>query len=221
MYQDRFIRAWEHAGGDAQAAAQVYAELGRRYAAPGRHYHSPRHIHQCLRQLDAAWEEIANPFWVELALWFHDAIYDTKAKDNEARSADLFLSYAGDMPCRSRQAVSRLIMATVHPNEPVCPDEQAIVDIDLMSFALPWPEFLRDSRDVRAEFDHMAHEDFVAGQCNFLRLLLARKQFYLTPYFHQHFEHKARANLERYLTLMDPGQYTPLVPLAPLAASAG
>ena len=85
-------------------------------------------------------------------------------------------------------------MATLHPNEPQCEDQQAIVDIDLSSFGLPWPEFLRDSRDVRAEFPHLSHDVFLAGQGGFLKCLVEREQFYLTPYFHDRFEQQARDN---------------------------
>ena len=105
LEEQRFTQVWQRAGGNSPNAAQVFAELCSRYSAPGRHYHTPRHICQCLSQLDGARDEIAHADFVEIALWFHDVIYDPKAKDNEDRSARLFLSLATDIPCAARQAI--------------------------------------------------------------------------------------------------------------------
>ena len=203
MEEQRFIALWQRLRGGPGTAAQVFSELSVRYAAPGRYYHSPRHITHCLKQLDAAREEISKPDQVELALWFHDAVYLPKAGDNEHRSAQLFLDMACDLPGCIRQSVSDLILATVHPNEPQHPDHQAVVDIDLSSFGQSWNEFLRDSRDVRAEFSHLSHDSFLSGQGAFLKCLLSRKRFFLTPYFYQRLESQARNNIRRYMSLME------------------
>lgn len=199
------MRVWQRAGGTASNAGQVFAELQARYSAAGRYYHTPRHICQCLRQLDHARDGIPRPDYVEIALWFHDAIYDPKARDNEDRSAHLFLSMSSDLACGARQAIASLIMATVHPSEPSCRDQRYMVDIDLSSFGLTWAEFLRDSRDVRAEFPHLSNDLFLIGQSSFLRGLTGRENFYLTSFFRERLEDQARDNIRRYLGIMEDG----------------
>ena len=58
-----------------------------RYAEPHRRYHSQQHLHECLVHLRPALHLTEHPGEVEIALWFHDAIYELKAQDNEAQSA--------------------------------------------------------------------------------------------------------------------------------------
>jgi predicted metal-dependent HD superfamily phosphohydrolase len=49
---------------------------------------------------------------VALALWFHDAVYDPQAKDNELKSAELFEQYlAQDLSFDIVQKIKRWILA--------------------------------------------------------------------------------------------------------------
>ena len=66
---------------------ETYERLVAAYSEPHRHYHTMRHVAACLRELDSAADLASDAREVELALWFHDAIYSTTAGDNEARSA--------------------------------------------------------------------------------------------------------------------------------------
>ena len=54
-----------------------------------RAYHTLRHIEACLAWMRDAPLEDDDRIAAEFAIWFHDAVYDTRASDNEERSADL------------------------------------------------------------------------------------------------------------------------------------
>src|SRR5687767_15395590 len=60
-----------------------------RYSEPHRAYHNIRHIEECFHALAPAAHLAERLAEVHLALWFHDAIYDPRGKDNEQASADL------------------------------------------------------------------------------------------------------------------------------------
>src|SRR5262249_29032264 len=64
-------------------------ELVRAYAAPERHYHNLTHIEAMLDLMRRHEDALSDPQSVEVAISFHDAIYDTGRHDNEEKSADL------------------------------------------------------------------------------------------------------------------------------------
>ena len=112
-------RAWAALG--QQAPDGLMQRLLAAWAEPQRHYHSQQHLHECLALLEPALDLAQHPGEVELALWFHDAIYDPTRNDNEAESARLAedrLAAMGE-PADFITEVSRLILLTAgHTVEP-------------------------------------------------------------------------------------------------------
>lgn len=91
--RSRFEHTWRKiAGGDPR---EVWPRLDAGYADLARAYHNWTHVAAMLDGLNSVrtLEEFAEADFeaVELAIWFHDAIYDARAKDNEERSARLLL----------------------------------------------------------------------------------------------------------------------------------
>lgn len=181
-------------------AGELYRTLADRYSEPQRSYHTLAHIHHCLEQFDTARHLADDPDGLELAIWFHDAVFDPGADDNEARSARLFDSLLGPHLPRERAAhIHRLIRDTEHPCEPEHNDGRLMVDIDLSSFGLPWDEFMRDTRANFAECGHQPGPQLVAGKCRFLNDLLSRSSIYLTRHFRERLEAQARSNIKRHM----------------------
>lgn len=195
----RFVALWVRCLDSSElAGATVLTRLVNLYAEPHRHYHTLGHIQHCLREFDQAAALMNDPDAVELALWFHDAIYVSGAQDNERRSADLFQECSdGRLDTVFQQRIDDLIMATTHRELPRQWDEQFIVDIDLSSFGLPWEAFMRDGLRIRAEFAKVADDDYYPGHLRFLQGLCNRPSFFFTDCFRQRYEHTARENIRR------------------------
>lgn len=66
----------------------VFARLTTAYSEPVRHYHTLAHITDSLYEFDRLIGLAEAPHEIEMAIWFHDAVYDPKAHDNEERSAE-------------------------------------------------------------------------------------------------------------------------------------
>ena len=201
MVESRFVALWNRCFADAEGEgpATIYVDLVRRYSEPHRRYHTCDHIAHCLKQFDLAADLMDNCDAVEMGLWFHDAIYEPGAADNELESAQLFEEITNDQQSLLKQSVYDLIMVTKHPEHPKCLDEKFMVDIDLSSFALPWGVFIQDSQAVREEFSHLPDERFFAGHLKFLNSLVRRPTFFFTDFFQTRYEAIARKNIARYM----------------------
>jgi len=194
----RWLALWGRLGakGDGE---KVYADLVARYAEPQRAYHTLAHVAECLTTLDGARHLAVYPDEVELAAWFHDAIYDPHREDNEAQSAELARRTALDADVRraSAKRVYHLILATRHRALPTDPDQQLLVDVDLAGLALPWDEFEANGRRIRQEYAHVPEPAFRAARAAALGRFLRRPHIYATAFFRERCEARARANLTR------------------------
>lgn len=200
MIQRRWTTLWQHLGAQGNAQ-EVYNDLVARYSEPHRAYHTLEHIGHCFDELEQVRHLAANPDAVELALWYHDAIYDTKAKDNEERSAALVVEMviSASLPDNLGQSVANLIIATKHLAIPIDPDVQLLVDIDLSILGQSEDKFDEYERQVRKEYDWVSEDAFVAGRSAILKSFLDRTNIYATQFFRNKYEAQARRNITRSL----------------------
>ncbi|HWE98064.1 MAG TPA: pantetheine-phosphate adenylyltransferase [Tepidisphaeraceae bacterium] len=175
------------------------------YESPGRHYHNLHHIVQCLQELDSARGLATAPDAMELAIWFHDAVYDPERHDNEVRSADLAAQALADagVPAATTARVVGLIKATTHRATPLDDDERLLVDIDLSILGRPWEEFDAYEKAIRAEYAHVPDDAFRHGRTAVLRRFLARPNLFSTAAFRSRFEAPARQNLGRAISRLE------------------
>jgi len=189
-------RAWQTLGLPAPAA--LLPRLLACYAEPRRHYHTAQHLGECLTHLERVWAQAERPGEIALALWFHDAIYDVHAPDNEAQSAAWArraLQEAG-APDDVAGRVHALVMATRHDAPPQGGDARLLVDIDLAILGAAPERFAEYEQQIRAEYAHVPAAVFNARRRALLADFLARQPLYLTPHFHAELEAQARANLQ-------------------------
>jgi predicted metal-dependent HD superfamily phosphohydrolase len=136
---------------------------------------------------------------IEFALWFHDAVYDTKAKDNEERSAALARDVirSASLSGSFGDLVTRLIVATKHATPPVARSEQLVVDIDLSILGQSHRKFDEYERRIRAEYSWVPAPGFATGRLAILSSIQSRPRIYSTDLFHGKYERSARENLAR------------------------
>ncbi|WP_297770202.1 N-methyl-D-aspartate receptor NMDAR2C subunit [uncultured Alcanivorax sp.] len=179
----------------------TWQQLVNHYSEPHRHYHTLDHVAACLGWLDHYRHLAADPLSLELALWAHDVIYDPRASDNEARSADWFAQhFAGSyLTDQQRARVHELILATIHPHPPTDPDMALLQDIDLSILGADAELYDRYEGWIRKEYDFVPEAAFRKGRSAVLESFLDQGVIYHTAELREKLELPARENLCRAL----------------------
>jgi predicted metal-dependent HD superfamily phosphohydrolase len=195
--QDRWQRLWQAAGASG-ASATWYERLTQAYAEPQRHYHNQQHIAECLAEFDGARHLARQPDAVELALWFHDAVYDPKASDNEEQSAAMAINCLDRAGLPQLAAtVAELVMATKLHGADSGPDAALIVDVDLSILGQSEARFAEYEAQIRREYGWVPKLVFNSRRKEVLKRFLEREHIYTTEYFANRYEQAARRNLEQ------------------------
>jgi len=199
-----WLRLWRELGAEAVPNG-LYNQLVAAYSESHRHYHTLQHLRACLAHLDAAATLAQHPAEVELALWFHDAVYDPRRADNEERSAEWAWRSILGAGCGEdvAQRVQRLVLATRGHAASDDPDTRLLLDIDLAILGTAPARFDDYEAQIRAEYAHVPEPQFRLRRSEVLAAFLARPRIYLTAAFHDALEHRARDNLRRSLEALE------------------
>ena len=184
----------------------LYDALTAAYDEPHRYYHDRNHLVACLSALEAHAHLADRPEEVALGLWFHDAIYDPRAQNNEARSAG-WARRALTHCNLARPIIDRiehLIFATCHDAAPQTRDEKLMVDIDLQILGQNPVLFGAYESAIRKEYSHVPLQDYRKGRAAVLSSFLARPRIFSTEAFHQRYEEAARRNIQHSLDALEP-----------------
>jgi predicted metal-dependent HD superfamily phosphohydrolase len=183
------------------------------YSGGDRHYHDLRHIKTLLALAEEHAREITDNEAVEAAIWFHDAVYDTRKADNEAQSAKLATQLLAGVAAGERlEFIAAMIQASakhrvpVSMQAPAADDCALFLDMDLAILGGPAEEFAAYEEAVRREYDWVPEKEWLAGRSQVLRSFLARPFIYASPQFQRSHEAAARSNLMQSLTSLEAGR---------------
>ena len=169
------------------------------YLEKHRHYHTVEHINASLKHLDSASSLAEQPNALELALWFHDAIYKPFSAHNERKSSEWAIDFLKGNDCTQEliDCVDQLIMATAHTTQAQTTDEMLIVDIDLAILGSSEKAYDQFEQHVRQEYRHVPAFFYRRKRKKILKSFLKRERIYHHDFFAEQFEDNARLNLAR------------------------
>jgi predicted metal-dependent HD superfamily phosphohydrolase len=195
---DQWRQMWAALGATA-ADETLLRDLITRYSEPHRHYHTMQHLNECFGKLEELRPLAHKSAEIELALWFHDAIYDTRRKDNEEKSAQWAQSsvLAAGLPALVGHRVYELVMVTRHNAVPADVDQQILVDVDLSILGAGPDRFDEYEQQIRQEYSWVPGLIFRRERRKILEDFLKRETIFQTKRFVDAYEMQARANLRR------------------------
>jgi predicted metal-dependent HD superfamily phosphohydrolase len=195
ILRDQWQSTWQKLSLPA-AGDQTFDDICHRYREPHRKYHTVQHLEECFAKLQELQFEAMRIGEVELALWFHDAVYDVFRHDNEEKSAELACSRLQQVRA-SGEIINRvrgLIMATRH-HEPEGVDAQVLVDVDLSILGESPSRFQEYEQQIRGEYRHVPSLLFTHKRKKVLEGFLRRDRIFKTDVFFERYEKQARENL--------------------------
>jgi len=211
--QQRFMALWQRLGVDYTPGLAATADaLIAAYDAPARAYHNKTHLQDVLQKLDWAREvfpqsgdmgtmPVAEQHrlfdTIELALWYHDVVYDAKAKDNETQSRGLLLQDSKKLGLAPTiaAAAGALIDLTADHKKASTLQERIMVDCDLSILGAPADIFRAYDRGIRQEYSHIPAPVYKTARRQVLAGFLDQPQIFKTTAFHDRLETAARENL--------------------------
>lgn len=203
--KDRFLELWSRMNAKGNGDLE-FDRLAAMYSEPTRFYHNLAHVTNCLDELHMARHLVRNPEQIEMAIWYHDAIYDTKAKDSEEQSAELARSVClgASLPTEFASEVRELILATKHNGVPNSIDAKLLVDADLSILGKPGKVFDTYEENIRKEYSWVPEDQFKQGRSTILQMFLNRPSLYTTDLFKRKYESQAIINLKRSIDSLSP-----------------
>lgn len=163
----------------------VFANLCERYSAPNRFYHTLTHVARMLETIDRLRHTVSADTLPALhfAVWFHDAVYETRTNDSEEQSAQFARRSLVEWALSGElvESVERLILATRTHELDISDAAGALfLDADLEILGGKPLEYDRYCDAIRQEFAWVPDESYRAGRSRVLGHFLARPQIYRT-----------------------------------------
>lgn len=200
---DSLLNNWQRSTEQLQLGNcdTTYKKLVRKWNGFGRHYHTLQHLRSCLNELHDLDTDSAVSANLSIALWFHDAIYNTFRFDNEQRSAEWAKRFLTEHGATEHVAnhIFSLIMATRHASTPESSEAALLVDIDLSILGSAESEYELFEANVRKEYWWVPKRRFAAARSKILSAFLQNNSIYYTAHFRSQYEDTARINLQRAL----------------------
>lgn len=196
--------AWAALAGDSEISRTEWSALVAAWSEPHRRYHDLAHLAAVLGLVEALRADAPDPAAVQLAAWYHDAVYDPQRADNEAVSAERARAgLRGLVPDEQVEEVVRLVLLTAgHAPDDGDANGALLCDADLAVLAGPPDAYAAYASAVRTEYGHLSDEEFTGGRIAVLEQLLDLPRLYRLPAVAEEWTPRARANLTAELTLL-------------------
>lgn len=183
------LRTWSV---DPTLADRTFEDVCRQYTGPGRFYHTLDHVENVLAAVERLGSQARNLKAVKLAAWLHDVIYDSRASDNEERSAAYAERLCEQLAIPEGLLVASLIRKTKTHDAGGDADAQVLLDADLAILGAAEPVYRSYAERIRQEYAWVPEADYRRGRRRVLENFLGRPTIF---HFLSRLEDPARRNI--------------------------
>ncbi len=169
------LRAWAV---DPMLADRTFEEIVEYYAGPGRFYHTLDHVRDVLDTVESLGSHARNLNAVKLSAWLHDVIYDSRASDNEERSADYAGRLCEQLSIPEGRIIASLILKTKSHDAGDDADAQVLLDADLAILGASEPVYQSYAQQIRQEYAWVPEADYRQGRRRVLENFLNKPRIF-------------------------------------------
>ncbi len=177
---------------DTNLSDQAFAEIANHYTEPSRYYHNLEHVQSMLNTIESLSASAFRPNEIKLAAWLHDVIYNSKAGDNEERSAEFAEKLCSRLSIPEGRKIASLILKTKSHDAGDDGDAQILLDADLAILGTSSSQYQSYRDKIRREYAWVPDSEYRAARRTILIQFVARPRIY-----HRFidFETQARENI--------------------------
>lgn len=201
---EHWQKLWTRLGCNTDVSG-LYSKLIDAYSQKHRAYHNVNHLEQCLTEFDEIRKLLTSPDEVEMAIWFHDAIYDPTSHSNEADSAAWAVKELQNHGIDEERTskINAFILATKHDGIPGDSDTQFLLDIDLSILGSEYERYQEYEKSIHEEYKWVSEDVFRKKRAEILQTFLDREWIYYTEIFKEKYESRARVNLANAISVLE------------------
>lgn len=184
---------------DNSLIKKLWVEIEESYSTNNRFYHNLTHIRNIISELSLVKEKINDWNTILFSAFYHDIVYDVKSPSNEEDSAEfaqtrlLQISYPSD---KINLCISQILATKGHSLSDNT-DTNYFVDADLSILGKEWKFYSVYCQQVRQEYSIYSDSLYKQGRTKVLESFLSKDRLYMTDYFFQAYEEKARYNIAK------------------------
>jgi len=183
---------------DEVIISKCFDEIILAHEDEGRYYHNLEHLNDLFTELEQASHLIDDFNLVNIAVFYHDIIYNPTANNNEEKSAEFSSNHLKLMGASEQliKSVHEAIIRTKKHSESENNNINLFTDADLSILATKPEDYKNYSQKIRYEYITYPSYLFDKGRIQALKQLMDTGRIFKTEYFYKLYEKQALDNLQ-------------------------
>ena len=190
MLEKNFKQLCHRFSKDKEQIEKLWKEIKSIHTTKERYYHNMKH-------LEYIYNELSNPDSVmEFSIFYHDIIYNVTQEDNEEQSALLCKKRLENINLPSKYILE--ITQLIHETKTHIPSSKRnalFLDADLAILASCPKIYNQYLQNIRKEYVIYSDTIYNTGRKKILKYFLEKERIYMSDYFYELYEDKARNNI--------------------------
>ena len=200
ILQQKWIKLISSFTEEEELITSSWQLIEKHYTQKNRAYHNLTHIQAMLQEAEQHLAQLEDKEGLQLAIWFHDIIYNPLKKDNEQRSAEVARQLLHQTlldPERIHRCYQQILLTIKHEPLPTSSlDGKFLIDFDLEVLSRDWEAYQLYCQQIRKEYWMYPGPLFKKGRKQAMARFLQRPAIYQTAAYRDR-EEKARTNIQR------------------------